>query len=202
MELSEQQIQRYSRQILVTGIGGVGQLRLLNAGVRLATGGASVQAAAAYLAASGIAISAEGTVERGEEGFLFSTADVGVPRVAALQAALCDLNADAVEPRETGSVGALPSTFSGPGPWVAIGGRKKQGALLYRSEQGCEDCFRENAALLGAPPDGATSILLGVLCALVYQRLCLAMSSDLGGVWVDEAGRVSAMELRRCSRCI
>ena len=181
MELSEQQIQRYSRQILVTGIGGVGQLRLLNAGVRLATGGASVQAAAAYLSASGIAISAEGTVERGEEGFLLSTADVGVPRVAALQAALRDLNADAVELRETGSVGALPSTFSGPGPWVAIGGRRKQGALLYRSEQGCPDCFRENAALLGAPPDGTTSILLGVLCALVYQRLCLAMSSDLGG---------------------
>jgi molybdopterin-synthase adenylyltransferase len=202
MQLSEQQIHRYSRQILVAEIGGVGQTRLLAGGVNLATGGAAVQAGAAYLAASGVAISAQGAVERGEEGFLLSTADIGIPRMSALQGTLRDLNPDAVGPRKAGCLAAMPAAFSGPGPWIAIGGSKKQGAILYRSDQGCEDCFRESAAVLREPPDGATSILLGTLSALVYQRLCLTLGSKLGGLWVDEAGRLHPMELRRCSRCI
>jgi hypothetical protein len=201
MQLTEAQIHRYSRQILVTEIGGVGQLRFLAGGVSLGTGGAAVQAAAAYLAASGVAISAEGEVHQGEEGFLLSTADIGGPRAAAMPGALGELNPDAVGPRGTGCLAAIPSAFSGPGPWVAIGGGRKQGAILYRSEQGCEDCFRENAAMLGEPPDGASSVLLGALSALVYQRLCLALGSKLGGVWVDDAGRLDPMQLRRCSRC-
>jgi hypothetical protein len=202
MQLTEQQIHRYSRQILVTEIGGVGQMRLLAEGLSLATGGAAVQAGAAYLAASGVAISSQGTVQRGEEGFLLSNAEIGIPRVAAMQDALGDLNPDAVGPRGTGCLAAIPSAFSGPGPWVAIGGGKEQGAILYRSEQGCEDCFRETAASLDEPPDGAISILLGTLSALVCQRLCLALGSKLGGLWVDEAGRLGPMELRHCSRCI
>ncbi len=202
MQLSEQQIHRYSRHILVTEIGGVGQMRFLAEGVSLATGGAAVQAGAAYLAASGVAISAQGAVQPGEEGFLLSKDEIGIPRDAALQGGLRDLNPDAVGPRGTGCLAAIPATFSGRGPWVAIGGSKKRGAILYRSEHGCEDCFRESAAVLGEPPDGASSILLGALSALVYQRLCLALGSNLGGLWVDEAGRLGPMELKRCSRCI
>jgi hypothetical protein len=202
MQLTEQQIHRYSRQILVTEIGGVGQMRLLAEGLSLATGGAAVQAGAAYLAASGVAISAQGTVQPGEEGFLLSIAEIGLPRFAAMQGTLRDFNPDAVGPRGTGCFAAIPSAFSGPGLWVAIGGGKEQGAILYRSEQGCEDCFRETAASLGKPPDGAISIVLGTLSALVYQRLCLGLGSKLGGLWVDEAGRLGPMELKRCSRCI
>ncbi len=202
MQLTEQQIHRYSRQILVTEVGGVGQLRFLAGGVSVATGGAAVQAGAAYLAAYGVAISAEGAVQRGEEGFLLSTSEIGIPLAAAMQDALRDLNPDAVGPRGTGCLAAIPSAFSGPGPWVAIGGSKKQGAILYRSKQGCEDCFRESAAVLGEPPGGASSILLGALSALVYQRLCLALGSKLGGLWVDEAGRLGPMEIRRCPRCV
>lgn len=202
MQLSEHQIHRYSRQILVTEIGGIGQMRLLAGGVTLATGGAAAQVGAAYLAASGIAISAQGAVQAGEEGFLFSSSDVGAPRYAALQGALTDLNPDAVGPRGSGCLAALPASFSGPGPWVAIGGSKHQGAILYRSERGCEDCFRETAAALDEPPDGASFVLLGAFSALVYQRICLSLGSELGGLWVDEAGRPRSMDLRRCFRCI
>ena len=178
------------------------QRRFLTAGVRLATGGAAVQVAAAYLGASGIAISADGTAKRGEEGFLLSQADTGVPRSAALQGALRDLNPDAIGSRATGCLGELPAAFSGPGPWIAIGGSPKQAALVYRSEQGCEACFGESATALGGPPEGVSSVLLGTLSALVYQRLCLTLSSNLGGLWINSAGRVSTMELRRCPRCI
>ncbi len=52
--LSEPQIERYSRQILVAQVGGIGQEKLLAAQVAIVGGGAAASTAATYLAAAGI----------------------------------------------------------------------------------------------------------------------------------------------------
>jgi len=175
MQLSEQQIHRYSRQILLAEVGGRGQSRLLESGTQVIGDGAAAQDAVVYLAASGIRVALGGTVQPGEEGFLASVADLGRPRAGGLEGTLRDLNPDAIGPR---------------------------GAILYRSEKGCEDCFRKNLTGLEASPEGVSQVLLGALVALVFQRLRLNISVDLGGIWVAETGRLSAMGLERCSCCI
>lgn len=52
--LSDLQIERYSRQILLPDVGGVGQERLLAASVRILGSGAIARTAAAYLAGAGV----------------------------------------------------------------------------------------------------------------------------------------------------
>lgn len=52
--LSEQQIERYSRQILIPQVGGIGQEKLLAAQVAICGGGEAALTAATYLAAAGI----------------------------------------------------------------------------------------------------------------------------------------------------
>ena len=202
MPLSEQQIHRYSRQILLAEVGGKGQSQLLESGGEVRGDGAAAQDAAAYLAGSGVRISLSGTVQPGEAGFLASAADLGRPRAEALDGTLRDLNPDAVAPQGKGSHATLPSTFNGDGPWIANGGRGLKGAVLYRSEKGCEDCFRKNLTVLEASPAGVSQVLLGALAALVFHRLRLSLSDDLGGIWIAQTGRLSAMDLQRCSRCI
>ncbi|MFX0026361.1 MAG: ThiF family adenylyltransferase [Candidatus Hermodarchaeota archaeon] len=54
MELSEEQIKRYSRQIVLKEVGGIGQLKLLSSRVTLIGLGALGSPAAYYLAAAGI----------------------------------------------------------------------------------------------------------------------------------------------------
>jgi hypothetical protein len=53
--LTEPQVTRYSRQILLQEIGGVGQERILTARVALRGAGPAVEAAALYLSAAGVA---------------------------------------------------------------------------------------------------------------------------------------------------
>jgi len=202
MPLSEQQIHRYSRQILLAEVGGRGQSRLLESGTQVIGDGAAAQDAAVYLAASGVRVVLSGTVQPGEEGFLASVADLGRPRAEDLERTLRDFNPDAIGPQGNGCIAALPAPFSGDGPWVVIGGRGRRGAILYRSEKGCEGCFRKNLTGLEACPEGVSQVLLGALVALVFQRLRLNISVDVGGIWVAETGRLSAMSLERCSCCI
>lgn len=54
MALSEEQVARYARQILLPQVGGKGQERLLAAVVRLHGTGVAAQEAATYLAAAGL----------------------------------------------------------------------------------------------------------------------------------------------------
>jgi molybdopterin/thiamine biosynthesis adenylyltransferase len=54
MELSDEQIERYSRQILLKELGGVGQERILAGGVLVSGAGAVPPLAALYLAAAGV----------------------------------------------------------------------------------------------------------------------------------------------------
>jgi len=50
-------------------------------------------------------------------------------------------------------------------------------------------------------PPGAQSVLVGTVGALVFQRLCLGASDDLGLVTTDGEGELQAAPVNHCSRC-
>jgi hypothetical protein len=202
MALSEDQIQRYSRQILLKEVGGRGQEALLAGGVRLEGSGAAGLMAAAYLAAGGTPMLASETpLGLSAPGFLASGEDVGRPASEVLARVLPEVNPDAVGSTAGGRLAELPSAWSGEAPWVALGGDGARGAVVFRGSQGCVWCFGETVRTLVAPPGGVLGVALGALGALVFQRLRLGLGPELGGRWLAAPGLVAELEVRRCSRC-
>jgi len=205
MSLTEDQIIRYSRQILLAQIGGRGQEKLLVSGAQLVGRGAAQATAAAYLAAGGIpvraAVQPKASVRSDETGLLFARAQVGQPFALEFAKAASDLNPDALSGATCGSLGEVPADFSGSAPWVALGWREGRGEVVYRSERGCVECFRGQLRGLSNVPPGPQSVLVGTAGALVFQRLCLGASDDLGVVTTDREGELQAVAVNRCSRC-
>lgn len=201
MPLSEPQVVRYSRQILLREVGGKGQERLLSVGA-LATGAGSAQAVGlSCLAAGGTSVRVRDRAsEPGEVGYLLSAGEVGKPMAAALGAALLDANPDAGSPPPSwGRFAELPASFSGDAPWVALGWRGEEGVAVYRSEAGCQECFQLTALELSKGPAGPVSVLLGSLGALLFQRLVLGLGEELGAVRVSAAGELAPYLLTRCA---
>lgn len=96
-ELALEQIERYSRHLLVPGIGMPGQRRLLNARVCVVGAGGLGCPALQYLAAAGvghITVIDHDVVEVSnlQRQVLHRTADVGVPKVTSAARALAELN--------------------------------------------------------------------------------------------------------------
>lgn len=98
-ELSDAQLDRYARHIILKEIGGAGQLRLLDSHVVLVGAGGIGAPAIQYLAAAGLgrltlidddAVSASNL----QRQVLFSTADIGRPKVVAAEEAVARLNPD------------------------------------------------------------------------------------------------------------
>ena len=202
MALREDQILRYSRQILLKHVGGRGQEALLEGGVRLEGAGPSGLTAAAYLAAGGAPVTAsEARLEPAAVGFLVSAEDVRRPASEVLGRVLPEVNPDAASPRAGGRLAELPAAWNGEAPWVALGGDGTRGAVVFRGSQGCVWCFGETVRTLGAPPTGVLGVALGALGALVFQRLQLGMGPELGGRWLVAPGQLAELELRRCARC-
>ncbi|WP_426752473.1 ThiF family adenylyltransferase [Myxococcus sp. Y35] len=204
MALREDQIVRYSRQILLREVGGRGQEALLSGPARVDGIGVSGLTAAAYLAGGGTPVAGAGSLTLGPwaPGFLMGASDVGLPVTEALAREVPALNPDAAPPGPGGGlVAELPAAWSGEAPWVALGGDGMRAAVVFRSAEGCVWCFGETVRHLGSPPDGALGVALGALGALVFQRLRLGMGPSLGGRWLVAPGVVEALELRRCSRC-
>jgi molybdopterin/thiamine biosynthesis adenylyltransferase len=99
MNFSEDQIQRYSRQIVLKEIGGKGQRKLREARVFLIGAGGLSSPAALYLAASGIGtlgiIDADRVdLSNLQRQILHSTATLDHPKVESAQATLAELNPD------------------------------------------------------------------------------------------------------------
>jgi adenylyltransferase/sulfurtransferase len=103
MSLSEEQIERYSRHILLPDVGGVGQKRLLAAIVAVDLGPDRLieGAAIAYLAAAGVGHLLLGGDARGPLtdaevacGILYGLGDVGRPRVDAIRDRVLAINPD------------------------------------------------------------------------------------------------------------
>jgi len=202
MALREDQILRYSRQILLREVGGRGQEKLLAGGVRLVGTGPAGLTAAAYVAAGGTAVEAGAEpLSPGTEGFLVSAGEVGQPASEVLGRVLPDVNADALPPRGTGQLAELPTHWAGEGPWVALGGDGTQGVVVFRGASGCAGCFEATTATWGVPPSGALGVGLGALGALILQRLLLGLGPVLGACGWEAPGVLTELEVRRCGRC-
>ena len=99
MPLSDSQLDRYARHIILKEIGGEGQRRLLGADVAVVGAGGIGSPALLYLAAAGI-----GTLrvidddvvslDNLQRQILFGTGDVGTPKAAAAAASLGRINPD------------------------------------------------------------------------------------------------------------
>ena len=97
--LTTEQIERYSRQMMVPDIGGKGQIRLRQASVLVIGAGGLGSPAAFYLAAAGVGtlgIVDPDKVELSnlQRQILHATADIGRHKVASARAKLSDLNPD------------------------------------------------------------------------------------------------------------
>lgn len=201
MALNEQQIVRYSRQILLKAVGGEGQEKLCADGAAITGKGSAQATAVAYLVAGGSPVSLSSRpIVAGEEGFLVESADVGTALRASAWTAITDANRDLGQGEHQGTLGELPASFSGPPPWIALGWEGRRGAVVYRAENGCGACFIETASVLSNGPSDASSVLLGALGALVFQRLALGKSDDLGGLRMEEDGTIRPLELKKCRR--
>jgi molybdopterin/thiamine biosynthesis adenylyltransferase len=102
--LTPAQLTRYSRQLVLPEIGGLGQRRLASARVAIAHLDAAGQAALVYLVAAGVgcvAVPAEGTVATC--GALFEAEDLGQPALARARVRVRALNPHVtVEPPREG----------------------------------------------------------------------------------------------------
>ncbi|MDO7834420.1 HesA/MoeB/ThiF family protein [Sphingobium sp. HBC34] len=99
MMLTDEQLERYARHIVLKEIGGAGQARLRSADVAVIGAGGIGSPAILYLAAAGI-----GTIRVIDDDavalsnlqrqILFGTADVGAPKAEAAMAAVARINPD------------------------------------------------------------------------------------------------------------
>ena len=99
MEFTEQQIQRYSRHIILNEVGGKGQVKLSKSKVLLIGAGGLGSPAALYLAASGIGTIGlvDGDVvdlSNLQRQILHTTATIGTPKVESGQKMLSAINPD------------------------------------------------------------------------------------------------------------
>ncbi len=99
MGLGEDQIIRYSRNILLPGVGAAGQERLLRSRVLIVGAGGLGSPIALYLAAAGVGTIGIADFDRVELGnlqrqILHGTADVGRPKAASARDSLERLNRD------------------------------------------------------------------------------------------------------------
>jgi molybdopterin-synthase adenylyltransferase len=97
MKFSDEQIQRYSRQIILPGVGGKGQRKLIGAKVFIMGAGGLGSPAALYLAAAGvgsIGIADSDRVELSnlQRQILHRTSSVGLPKVESAKKTLESLN--------------------------------------------------------------------------------------------------------------
>ena len=97
MELTEPQIQRYSRQIILSDVGGKGQLKLSKSKVLLIGAGGLGSPAGLYLAAAGVGTIGlvDGDVvdlSNLQRQILHSTATVGLPKVESGRKTLSAIN--------------------------------------------------------------------------------------------------------------
>ena len=111
MSLSDEQLDRYARHIVLKEIGGEGQLKLLGAHVLLVGAGGIGSPALQYLAAAGVGrltVIDDDLVslDNLQRQILYGTADVGRPKIDAAAEAVARLNPDsgfeAVSERLTG----------------------------------------------------------------------------------------------------
>ncbi|HEU0135160.1 MAG TPA: HesA/MoeB/ThiF family protein [Allosphingosinicella sp.] len=99
MSLSDEQLDRYARHIVLKEIGGEGQLKLLGAHVLLVGAGGIGSPAIQYLAAAGVGRLTvidddQVSLDNLQRQILYGTGDVGRPKIEAAREAAARLNPD------------------------------------------------------------------------------------------------------------
>lgn len=99
MTLTDDQLARYARHIVLKEIGGAGQARLLSANVAVIGAGGIGSPAILYLAAAGVGTirvidDDDVALSNLQRQVLFGTADVGAPKAEAAMAAVARINPD------------------------------------------------------------------------------------------------------------
>ncbi|MCU0698079.1 MAG: hypothetical protein MUC96_16355 [Myxococcaceae bacterium] len=169
MPLSEAQVQRYSRQILLKEVGGRGQLRLLAAPFEVAGASSALDVAVAYLAASGTPLRSPFEHHGFVAGVALPQFSPDVEVMGPVAGWLGPLEALGTAPTELHRVGL--------GPGVVVAAR----ALAVSPRE-------------VVPGDDVDPVSVGALAALMAQRLVLALERAevvtarfSGGRWVREA---------------
>lgn len=161
--LREDQVQRYSRQILLREVGGRGQERLLARPIEVRGDDAAFSVAASYLAAGGSPVRVSGKLAAS-----FVTADT-----------LAAFNPDTGSPLPTWcTVSGSPSADTEAEIVAGASG------VVFRGPGVCRACFLVTAASqLSADAAGSgEATVLGTLIALVAQRLALGLGEPFGRV--------------------
>ena len=176
--LTEPQIQRYARQVLLRDVGERGQEALGAVEVELQLGGAVAEAAATYLRAGGTAVRCT------------SAADGAWAPTAAL------LSESSAAGRL--SVVAAPATPERAG--LVVGSTAGGHVLWSVGAEGCRACLRRLAAAL-APPESTdpASVQLGSVLALLVQRRALGLGAPLEGVEVSRTGVLGTVTAAPCT---
>ncbi len=195
-QLTEAEIQRYSRQILLREVGGAGQERLLASGVRLEGEGAALLTAAAYVGAGGSRVTAtERPVHGGEMGFIASASDAAKP----LDAVVTDAGFRSGLGQGTREVVLREGevTRAEDAGLIHLGGMGDEGRVVFSSDGTCSACVASSLRDIGAVPRGLEDFV-GAVAALVQQRLALGMGMTSGIVTVSPSGLITAGPLQRC----
>lgn len=154
--LREDQIQRYSRQILLREVGGRGQERLLAAPVLVRDASPALDVAVAYLVAGGTPV----------------VLAPGVTVAGFLDGASLDaLSPDAASTRAPALTLGVRS-IGEDGTEVVV----TAGSVAWRAKGACAACWAANPPVDAVGP----SVVVGALAALVIQRLVLGRADPLG----------------------
>jgi [CysO sulfur-carrier protein]-S-L-cysteine hydrolase len=173
--LTELQIQRYARQLLLRDVGERGQEALGAVEVALLLEGPVGAAAAAYLRAGGT--------------------DVRLPASPAGPWALTPALLGP-RPRAILEVVGAPRVPEPAG--VVVGSVAGAEVLWSIGPDGCRGCLRQAMHALG-PPTESASVQVGSLIALLVQRRALGLAPGLEGLEISPAAVPSALAAPACA---
>jgi len=166
--LSDSQIDRYSRQIILSEIGGQGQERLLGAEVAIHGGSDAALVCASYLAGAGVGALSLGGIER--------RLDLGRALDIEWRNSDCRLFREPRQPSVSIVIGRdVPDALSTTAAvvWGASSGDFVRRAYLPAGHV-CSPCLRELADRQAA--DGASPQVLGAVLALDTLRALVGLS--------------------------
>ena len=183
MTLSDSQIDRYSRQIVLPEIGSRGQERLLASRVAIRGGGDAALVCASYLAGAGVG--GLGLRDVGASGAVGELLGFTGTETAALSDALARRNPDcrplaeaAGPPAVIVSIGAsIPDEF--PAESAVVWGAAEEAALVrvhFPAGTACAPCLR--SAFPPGSVEGEAAFLLGSLLAVDALRVLLGLSRE------------------------